>query len=139
MTAVDTNVLIDVAEGDTADTETIVVLLSEAPAPLVIAPIVYAELCAHAGWKTDEVDDFLHLTSVVVHWHLAPETWRVAGTTNGIHARRRRESGAPGPRRIAADFLIGAHATTVGRPVTRDAAFFERNFPTLRILVPGRS
>lgn len=139
MTAVDTNVLIDIAEGDTADIESVVAMLSAAPAPLVIAPIVYAELCAHPGWAIDEVDDFLRVTTIIVHWNLAADIWREAGTANGRYARRRRESGAAGPRRIAADFLIGAHATTVGRLVTRDAAFFERNFPTLAVLVPGRA
>ncbi len=41
--------------------------------------------------------------------------------------------------RYVADFVVGAHARAVGRLVTRDAAFYERNFPKLTVLVPNRS
>jgi len=51
----------------------------------------------------------------------------------GAAARRHR---AHEPRRLAADFVIGAHARAVGRLVTRDAAFYERNFPSLTVLLP---
>jgi len=38
-----------------------------------------------------------------------------------------------------ADFVIGAHARAMDRLVARDAAFYERNFPKLTVLVPNRS
>ncbi|MCL5258254.1 MAG: hypothetical protein M1314_00655 [Firmicutes bacterium] len=38
------------------------------------------------------------------------------------------------PRRIIADFVIGAHASRVGTLVTSDAAFYRRAFPSLRVI-----
>lgn len=37
-------------------------------------------------------------------------------------------------RGIMADFLIGAHARSVGSLVTNDAAFFRREFPDLEVV-----
>jgi predicted nucleic acid-binding protein len=53
--------------------------------------------------------------------------------------RRYRASG--GPRvRIAADFLIGAHASIVAdRLLTRDRGFYRRYFTGLRVIDPTAS
>ena len=46
----------------------------------------------------------------------------------------RRKVTGEGPRRIAADFLIGAHAATVASAlITMDAGFYARNFPELEL------
>lgn len=137
MTAFDTNVLIAIAEG--FEIESLVTFLASVPQPFVIAPIVYAEFRAHPGWMEDEVDRFLREGGINVHWSLSREIWRDAGAANARYASRRRGSGSNEPRRIAADFIIGAHATSIGRIVTRDASFFERNFPALVVLDPSRT
>jgi predicted nucleic acid-binding protein len=103
---------------------------------LVIAPIVYAELFAHPGWKPKDVADFLAATAIAVDWTLTEAVWTQAGHVFGSYARRRAREGSAAPRRLLADFVIGAHALEIGTLITRDADFFRTNFPALRVVVP---
>ena len=45
---------------------------------------------------------------MIVEFDLGEETWRIAGRAFQAYAARRRKHRDPGPRRIMADFLIGA-------------------------------
>lgn len=138
MIAVDSNVLIDVVEADEQRARDALAALDAQSriAPLVVAPLVYAELCAHPGWTGDEVDRFLRNLGVSVDWPMSARTWRDAGHAYGMHATKRRRSGAERPRRIVADFIIGAHAASLQGLLTRDPAFFEAAFPGLAVLSP---
>ncbi|MHB8148366.1 MAG: type II toxin-antitoxin system VapC family toxin [Vulcanimicrobiaceae bacterium] len=73
---------------------------------LVLCGIVYAELCACPGDATRIAEEL-----------------RAAGV-----------AGSGTPRRIIADFVIGAHASRVGTLVSDDAAFYLRAFPNLRVI-----
>ena len=65
--------------------------------------------------RTDSfLDTFFEDTGVVVDWSLDKRVWRVAGRAFQMYAERRRKQRGPGPRRILADFLIGAYAASHG-------------------------
>jgi predicted nucleic acid-binding protein len=63
------------------------------------------------------------------------------GSRYGSYARdRKRLDDDAGPRRIPADFLIGAHALHVGGRtlLTTDTRIFANRFPELRIIAPEK-
>jgi len=134
--AIDTNILIDVLD-DAGSRSRLALAALDASAQkdaLVVSPAVFAELCAHPGWTALEVDRFLASLTITIDWQPDVETWRKTGAAFSAYARRRRRSGSSAPRRLLADFFIGAHASLCGAFITRDAAFFSRAFPGLRVL-----
>ena len=61
--------------------------------------------------------------------------WRAAGRAFQKYTARRREKPASGPRRILADFLIGAHASEHGyRLLTLDDHLYRAAFPALTLV-----
>lgn len=136
--AVDTNVFVRLLSGD-EETVLIVQKALEAAAGrgrISVSPAVYAELAA--GRNHEVVDDFFSAKGIEVDWHQEAEVWREAGARYGRYARdRRRQRGDQGPRRILADFLIGAHALRLaGTLLTSDTGIFAGYFPELRIISP---
>lgn len=81
------------------------------------------------------IDAFLQATRVEVDWLIAEDVWRLAGKAYAGYANRRRSQTAePGPRRLLADFLVGAHATLrADRLLTFDQGTYQRAFPALRL------
>ena len=136
MTAIDTNILIDVLDDDGSRSQLALAALDSSAQKdaLVISPAVFAELCAHPGWTALEVDHFLASLTITVDWQPEADTWRRTGAAFSDYAKRRRRSGSNAPRRLLADFFIGAHASLCGTFITRDAAFFSRAFPGLHVL-----
>jgi predicted nucleic acid-binding protein len=136
VTAIDTNVLIDVVEDDASRSQQVLAVLDARArkGALVVSPAVYAELCAHPGWSALEVDRFLASLTIRVDWKSDAETWRKTSAAFSDYAHRRRRSGSSTPRRLLADFFIGAHATLCGTFITRDGAFFAHAFPGLNVL-----
>ena len=137
MTAIDTNVLVDMldaaADASTAAFRTIE--RTAAAGALLVSPVVYAELRAHPRGTREDVAAFFDALRVRVDWSLEREVWVAAGDAFALYAHRRRSSGGGEPRRLLADFVIGAHAAhSAGRLVTRDVAFYRRTFPELRVI-----
>jgi predicted nucleic acid-binding protein len=65
---------------------------------------------------------------------LLPSVGRLSRAAPDVHVRQDRE---PGPRRILADFLIGAHALLSARHLlTLGDRFYKAAFPGLTITVP---
>lgn len=62
--------------------------------------------------------------------------WRLAGEAYAAYAERRRRSHGGHPRRLLADFLIGAHAQGVGSLLTRDLGIYRASFPHLAVIAP---
>src|SRR5580704_5293229 len=77
---------------------------------LVICAPVFAELLAFPVRDEAFLDSFLRDTGIAVDWDLGESVWRMAGRAFQSYAARRRRQRDAGPRRILADFLVGAHA-----------------------------
>lgn len=138
--AVDTNILIALLAGTEVEAEAAQQALSDAASSgaVVICGAVYAELIAAPGLSEKELDTFLEETDIGVDWLLGEVAWRSAGNAyRGYAERRRKQKGDEGPRRILADFLIGAHATaSADRLLTLDPQLFRANFGALELVVP---
>ena len=102
---------------------------------LVISPFVFAELLAHPNMTVGDVRSFLDATGIVIDYKLDERIWAEAGLRYARYAVRRRKATGEGPRRILADFLIGAHALVQAeRLMTLDPKRYTQDFPELRLL-----
>jgi predicted nucleic acid-binding protein len=101
---------------------------------LVICGVVYAELIGAPGRTEAFVDRFCEEAGIAVEWELRERIWRKAGVAfQGYATRRKKQSGAE-PRRLLADFLIGAHALESGyKLLTLDGGMYRKAFPGLRL------
>ncbi len=139
--AVDTNVFSALLSGDPDSAPDARAALGEAAGKgtLLVSPAVYAELVA--GRDSEVVDNFFSDKSIDVDWNLGADVWRTAGARYGAYARaRRQQRGDAGPRRILADFLIGAHALHLAHALlTSDTRIYGTYFPELEIISPQHS
>jgi hypothetical protein len=102
---------------------------------LLISPFAFAELYAHPNMTSDFIRPFLDATGVVVDYKLLESVWTEAGLRFARYAARRRKATGEGPRRLLADFLIGAHALVqADRLLTLDPKVYRQDFPELRLL-----
>jgi hypothetical protein len=132
VTLVDTNVLIDLFEGDPRRAAWSGEALSAAaaPVPMLINDIVFAELSV--GFDACAAcEAFLAELRI----DLAPMP-RAALFLAGQAFRAYRSRGG-GRVQVLPDFFIGAHAAHDGLPLlTRDPRRYRRSFPGLRLLCP---
>jgi predicted nucleic acid-binding protein len=134
-TALDTNILSAVWSNE-ASARRIVECLTAAKrdGAVVLSAFAYSESLAHPHATAKFVQDFLHTSGIKVEYAFPQELWSIAGERFAQYADRRRIATSNLPRRILADFLLGAHALVgADRLMTLDAAFYERNFPELRL------
>ena len=90
---------------------------------------------AAPGFTEASLTEFCSATGIVVEWQMTESVWREAGRSFQAYAKRRRRSGDHYPRRILADFLIGAHALVNGYPLlTMDKSIYRAGFPALKLL-----
>ncbi len=135
-TAIDSNVLIALwNEDDTLNTLARSALdAALGRGSLIIAAPVFAELLAAPSRTEAFLDSFCKETGIAVDWNLNEAVWRVAGRAFQQYVARRRRQRNSGPRRILADFLIGAHAMHNGfRLLTLDDLLYRAAFPRLAI------
>ncbi len=134
-TALDSNVLIAFwNEDDALNVEAGKALQCAAEAgDLVIAPQVYVEIRSLRDREERKIDYFLLKTVIRVDWVLEERIWREAAKASHEYCKRRRDH-HPAPRRITADFVIGAHAMTRDYPLlTLDRRTFRAAFPSLKL------
>ncbi|MBA3424634.1 MAG: type II toxin-antitoxin system VapC family toxin [Rubrobacter sp.] len=139
-TAVDTNVFAALLRG-TAEEAGIArraLRSADAAGALVVSPPVYAELAAAPGGDAEALDTFLERAGVRVDWAMGEDVWREAARAYGGYAERRRaQPDNRGPRRILADFIVGAHALLhASALLTFDRRLYRAGFPNLRVLLP---
>jgi len=135
-TAIDSNVIVALWNEDEAQNLAAKKALGESQTQgrLVICGAVYAELMAAPGRTEQFIDRFCEEAGIVVEWELGERAWRAAGAGFQGYAVRRRGQKAGEPRRILADFVIGAHALVNGyKLLTLDASVYQASFPRLAI------
>ena len=135
-TAIDANVFSAIWSWEPS-AEGIVAKLGEAKTEgaLVISPFVFSELLAYPGATETYVRGFLEATGVQVDFRLEQRIWTETGVRFARYAARRRKATSEGPRRLLADFLIGAHALVQAeRLLTLDAKVYEQDFPEVPLL-----
>jgi hypothetical protein len=134
ITAVDTNVLVDILEPDPVhgpgSREALRRCLREGS--VVACEVVWAEVVTAYGHTQDAALDAL--TSMgIVYSEMGMEA-ALQAAKSWYAYRRRRGRGRP---RIAADFLIGGHALIqCDRLLTRDSGFYRTYFTPLRVESP---
>lgn len=133
ITAIDTNILLDILVPNEDSYEASADALQEAAGEgsLVISDIAYAELCIHFETQRD-CDAFLGSNEIRVQaltreaHFLASRAWRTYRQQGGKRTR------------IPADFLIGAHAQNqAARLLSRDRGFYGKLFPSLDLHDPS--
>jgi hypothetical protein len=137
-TSIDTNIIVALWwESDPAN-QFAAKLLHQASlqGQLVLSPPVYSELMGDPARTEVALNDFLANTGIFVDWILDEKIWREAGRAYQGYVQRRRETSGTLPRRILADFLIGAHALVRGYSLlTFDHRLYAAAFPTLQIVL----
>ncbi len=135
ITAVDTNVLIDVLGADATHGPASRDALREAvqAGALIASEVVWAETSAWYRSKHEAAHALEQLRVRFVPMD-APAAF-AAGAAWGAYRR-----GGGRRDRLIADFLVGAHATVhADRLLTRDAGFYRLGFEQLRIVDPSVS
>lgn len=136
ITSIDTNVIVALWDADDTLHQAARKSLDAAYAEgrLAICGVVYAELMAAPARTEAFVDRFCEETGIEVEWELGERAWRAAGAAFQSYAGRRRRQKEAEPRRILADFLIGAHALVNGyKLLTLDGRTYQASFPRLGI------
>ena len=101
----------------------------------MICGAVFAELLASPGATENFVLHFCTEVGIAIDWMDDESIWRSAGRAYGEYAKKRRRSKTGQPRRILADFLIGAHAAENGYALlTLDKRIYRTAFPKLDLL-----
>jgi predicted nucleic acid-binding protein len=135
-TAIDTNVIVALWDRDPGLSSAAQSALDVAPGrgTLVTTATVFAELMAAPGRGESFLDSFFRESGINIDWALEESVWRTAGRAFRYAARRRKQRDA-GPRRILADFLIGAHALEGGHSLlTLDDHLYRTAFPHLTVV-----
>lgn len=132
ITAVDTNVLLDVfgADPEFGGRSRTAVRSALLEGGLVACDVVWAEVAA-AFRTAAEVAAAMDRLGV----RFAPLDEQVSAAAGGAWRSYRRSGGSR--TRILADFLIGAHATAgADRLLTRDRGFYRKYFDRLTVIDP---
>lgn len=135
-TAIDANIISSIWSNEPA-AEKVVEQLGKAKQEgvLLISTFAFAELLAYPNVTLGDVRSFLDATGVVIDYRIEERVWTEAGLRYARYAARRRNATGEGPRRILADFLIGAHALAQAeRLLTLDLTRYRQDFPELRLL-----
>ena len=135
-TALDTNVLSALLSTEPGVNDVLKKLgAAKLEGSLLISGIVYAELLANPYVPESSLIDFFADTGVLIDFQTPEKLWPLTGRRFDQYARRRRRSGGGEPKRMLADFIVGAHALLqADRLMTLDPERYRQDFPELRLL-----
>lgn len=135
-TAVDTNIILALWSAEPLAGRAEAALMKARKAgSLVICGVVYAELAAHPNSTANFVTDFLRNTEIEADFSTTEAMWNHAAIANARQAERRRKLGKREPKRLVADFMIGAHAVVAAdRLLTADINRYKSSFPHLVLM-----
>jgi predicted nucleic acid-binding protein len=135
-TALDTNIP-SVILGKLSYSDLVVQRVADArrDGTLTLSGFCFAELLAIPKATDEFLMTLLERSKIELDLSIDERVWTVAGHSYSRYAQRRRKSDSKErPRRIAVDFLIGAHALLhADRLMTLDVGFYETNFPELTL------
>jgi predicted nucleic acid-binding protein len=101
---------------------------------LLVSGVVYCELLAHPQASSSFVNEFCDRTGIAIEFQFEDAVWREAGRRFANYAERRRRTTGNGPKRLLADFLVGAHALLqADRLMTLDERRYREDFPDLTL------
>lgn len=134
MILVDSNVIIDVIERDERWFAWSAGQIRHATTigPVVVSAVVAAEVAPSFETLAAFIDEMANLL-------IEPEQLDLDAAFEAGRAFRRylATHKTPGPKSLIADFLIGAHALTLGANLlTRDPRFYRTYFPDLTLITP---
>jgi predicted nucleic acid-binding protein len=134
--AIDTNIVSTLWAGSPAsDIAAGLLLRARRDGSSVICGAVYTELLAGHGITQEFVDDFLAVTNINVDFEMPKKIWQLAGLHFSHYARRRKIATGEAPRRLMADFVIGAHAMLCAdRLISFNTKDFRKDFPELTVM-----
>lgn len=134
MISLDTNMIISLLDtADTRHSDALKAITQYQAQGFVVSPVVYAELRAGQQWGIYQ--RWLQHVQMQVVWPMPPEVWDLAGERSAQYTAQRRSGQAP--RRVLADFLIGAHAEFHGLDLLSfDQTVYGSVFPDVTLLQP---
>jgi predicted nucleic acid-binding protein len=133
ITAIDSNILIDVIGSPSRFTDPAIRAMDEArqEGALIISPIVAAEIAGHFSSAIQQEKCLSEMGLRMLDFTMADT--HLAGQAYISYRSRSKD---PKPRMLA-DFLVGAHAThQADRLMTRDRGYYRTYFPKLKIVEP---
>jgi predicted nucleic acid-binding protein len=136
-TSVDTNVIAYLLNQDDALNQRALAAIerSREAGRLVVSGPVYAELLGLPSRTQAILDEFFTIGGIEIDWRFDETIWRAAGVAFQGYVERRLAATGQLPRRILADFLIGAHGLVRGYTLlTTDSRHYAVAFPKLPIL-----
>ena len=135
-TAIDANIISSIWSREPAAEKIVEQLgMAKQEGALLISPFAFAELHAHPNVSAGDVRSFVDETGIVIDYKLEERVWAEAGLRFARYAARRRKATGEGPRRLLADFLIGAHALVqADRLLTLDPSRYKQDFPEVQLL-----
>ena len=134
ITAIDSNILIDVIGTPSRFTDQAITALDQArqEGALIISPIVVAEIAGHFSTVTQQEKCLQEMGLRLIDFTMVD-----AHHAGQAYVAYRLRSKDPKPRMLA-DFLVGAHAVhQADRLMTRDRGYYLTYFPKLKIIEPG--
>ena len=136
-TSIDSNIVVALWRRDDPSSGTAAILLDQArkQGGLVVSAPVFAELMGDPNRTEIGLNEFFRDTGILIDWTVDERAWREAGRAYRGYVQRRRSENGSFPRRILADFLIGAHALVHGYSLlTFDLRLYSAAFPSLSII-----
>ena len=109
------------------------VLVQHADVSISICPMVFSEALCIPEMTLPALHLFLEDFGIEVDWLIPEQVWIEAGLARATHLRYRADPNSP--KRLIADFVIGAHALVRGFGLcTFDPKGFRTAFPKLALI-----